>query len=110
MPIARDRPRATEELRQRGPEYEEAAVIITTNFETVGLLVYKKVAKFNLVIELCGGMNLSMYRKLKPWLKTVREEQNQPSWGEWFEWLALKAEAQKPTRKLLYTEIENRNP
>ncbi len=86
---------SADELRKRGPEYEEAAVIVTTSFETLGLLVYKKIAKFDLVIDLTGGMVTSMYRKLRLWLPVVRKEQNQPSWAEWFEWLALLAEDHK---------------
>ncbi len=94
---------SADELRKRGPEYEEAAVIITTSFETLGLLVFKKIAKFDLVIELTGGMVVSMYRKLKLWLPVVRKEQNQPSWAEWFEWLALLAEDHKPRQDPPFT-------
>ena len=83
---------SAEELRKRGPEYEEAAVIICFNYETMGLLVSRKSAKLDLVVELTGGMVVSMYRKLELWMRTVREEQKHPSWGEWFEWLALQAQ------------------
>ena len=94
---------SADELRKRGPEYEEAAVIITTSFETLGLLVFKKIAKFDLVIDLTGGMVASMYRKLKLWLPVVRKEQNQPSWAEWFEWLALLAEDHKARQDPAFT-------
>ena len=40
------------QLRDMGPEYEQAAIIVSTTFETMGLLVYKKIAKFDLVMEL----------------------------------------------------------
>ena len=59
------------QLRDMGPEYEQAAVIVSTTFETMGLLVYKKIAKFDLIMELAGGMMVSMHRKLSVWLEAV---------------------------------------
>jgi len=32
-----------------------------------------------------------MSRKLSRWQQDLREEQRQPSWGEWFEWLGDQA-------------------
>lgn len=37
------------ELRQRGPEYERAAVIVNTSFETMGLLVFRRTADYDIV-------------------------------------------------------------
>jgi hypothetical protein len=79
------------DFKARGVEYEEAAVIVSTSFETMGLLVYKRIAQYDLVMELASGMVASMYRKLEYWVKAKREEQNHPAWAEWFEWLALRA-------------------
>lgn len=87
-----------EELRSRGHEYADAATIISTSFETMGLLVYRNIASGDLAMELAGGMATSMYRKLETWLDTIREEQNQPSWAEWFEWFAVNAGKFKATR------------
>ncbi len=77
-----------EELRARGDAYTNAAVTVTTSFETMGLLVYSRIAPFSLVIDLVGGVVSTMNRKLKQIQYDLREESNQPSWGEWFEWLA----------------------
>jgi hypothetical protein len=75
-------------LREQGPEVEEAAILITTTFEAMGLVVFRRIAPFSLVEELAGGMIVVVWRKLSVWLDTVREEQAQPSWAEWFQWLA----------------------
>lgn len=80
-------------LRQRGPEYEEAAILVTTTFETMGLMVHRGIAPFSLVEELAGGVTVVMRRKLCLWLETVSDEQNQPSWGEWFRWLGEQLQA-----------------
>jgi len=83
------------ELRERGPEYVNAAITVTTSFETMGLLVYKRIAKLSLVLDLAGGIVCTMNRKLRVWQNDVRREQDQPSWGEWFEWLGDQAEKHK---------------
>ena len=84
-----------EEMRERGNEYVEAAITVTTSFETMGLLVYKRIATLELVLDLAGGIISTMSRKLKQWQEDVREEQQQPSWAEWFDWLGDQATREK---------------
>ena len=94
------------QLRERGDAYEEAAITVCTSFETMGLLVYKRIAPLDLVLDLAGGIVATMSRKLRQWIKDLREEQQQPSWAEWFEWLgeqALKQIAAEPAH------IEHKN-
>jgi len=79
---------SAEELRSRGPEYEKAAVMISTTYETIAFLVFREMTSFSMVAELTGGIALVMWRKLASWTEAVREEQAQPSWAEWFQWLA----------------------
>jgi hypothetical protein len=77
-----------EQLRAMGPEYEQAAVMIATTYETIAFLVFREMASFSMVRELTGGIALVMWRKLERWMDAVRQEQAQPSWAEWFQWLA----------------------
>ena len=86
---------SAKELRARGPEYVEAISVVTMSLETMGLLVYKKIATADIAFELAGGMATSMYRKTDQWLEVVRVEQQQPSWAEWFEWFAKRADEYK---------------
>ena len=84
-----------DELRALGPEYEQAAIRVTMSFETMGLLVYKGFAERQLAMDLAGGIMGVMWRKLRCWQYCLRQEQNQPSWAEWFEWLAVQALKEK---------------
>ena len=90
------------EMRDLGPQYQAAAITITSSFETMGLLVFKRVAPLPLVLDLAGGIVSTTCRKLRKWLEELREEQQQPSWAEWFEWLgdqAIKAkESSQPAQ------------
>jgi hypothetical protein len=79
---------SAEALRSRGPEYERAAVMISTTYETIALLVFRRMASFEMVRDLTGGLAVVMWRKLAQWMDSVRAEQAQPSWAEWFQWLA----------------------
>lgn len=76
------------ELRELGREYEQAAVTVSTSFETMGILVFKRIAPLDLVADLAGGIVTTMSRKLTRFQEDLRAEQAQPSWGEWFSWLA----------------------
>lgn len=80
-----------QEMRDLGPRYEQAAITLVTSFETMGLLAFKRIAPMDLVLDLAGGIVSVMSRKLRVWQQQLREEQQQPSWGEWFEWLGDQA-------------------
>ncbi len=84
------------EMRERGVQYEQAAITVVTSFETMGLLVFKRIAPMDLVLDLAGGIVSTMYRKLRVWEEQLRVDLQQPSWGEWFEWLGDQATRRKP--------------
>jgi len=94
---------SAEELRRSGPEMEKAAVMVNMTFETMGLLVFQRIAPFPLVLELAGGMIVVMWHKLRPWMLQVRKEQAQPSWAEWFQWLAQQCEQHKTRMEPAYS-------
>ena len=83
------------ELRERGEEYELAAITVCTSFETMGLLAHEGIAPMRLVMDLAGGIVSTMSRKLARWQEDLRAEQQQPSWAEWFEWLSDQASRAK---------------
>jgi hypothetical protein len=62
--------------------------MMAITYETIGLLVFREMASFAMVQELTGGLTVVMWRKLAPWVNTVRQEQGYRSFAEWFLWLA----------------------
>lgn len=76
------------DMRALGSEYEEAAIIVCTTFETIGLVAFRGISPFSIVRDLTGGIAVVMWRKLARWCDDVRVEQSQPTWSEWFHWLA----------------------
>lgn len=101
---------SAEELRNAGPETERAAVLICTTFETMGLLAFHRIAPFSLVMELAGGLTVVMWRKLGPWLTQIRKEQSQPSWAEWFQWLARQGQHHKNSGAPAYEQHADWTP
>jgi hypothetical protein len=93
-----------------GRDYMEAAVAVCTSFETMGLLVYKRVASLELMMDLCGGIVTVQNRKLKQWREDMRRENNQPSWAEWFEWLGDQAARLKSNREPAHIAYRNWKP
>lgn len=100
---------SAEQLREKGPQYEEAAILVTTTFETMGLLVHRGIAPFSLVEELAGGMVVVIWRKINLWLETVREEQSQPSWAEWFQLLAEELAAVEGSKEPAHLRFRKRS-
>lgn len=93
-----------------GPEGEEAAIQLCTIFETMGVLVHERIAPFTLVEQLAGGMICVMHRKLSGWLDAVRVEQEQPSWAEWFQWLAEQLSEHKQQTEPAHVRFKNWKP
>ena len=80
---------SAEDLQAKGPDYEQASFIICMTYETMGLLVYREIATFQLAHELTGGLIELMWRKLHAFVETGRVEQAHPRFAEWFQWLAI---------------------
>jgi hypothetical protein len=103
---------SAEELRSKGLEYERAAVMISTTYEAIALLVFRDMASFSMVRDLTGGLTVVMWRKLAHWMDSVRAEQAQPSWAEWFQWLAeqLARESDQKERNPAYRKFADWRP
>lgn len=95
------------EMRELGHEYVEATIKVITSFETMGLLVYRRIAPLDLVMDMAGGIISVMSRRLHQWQEDTRIEQNQPSWGEWFDWLGEQAHRAKNEKLPAHVEFRD---
>jgi len=77
------------DVRKLGPQYLTAVLKVSMTFETMGLLVYRGIAPFDLTLELVGGLVQVLWRKLERYTRELRAEHAHPSYAEWFEWLAM---------------------
>src|SRR5258706_5854003 len=54
---------SADDIRRGGTETESAAVLVNTTFETMGLLVFERIAPFPMGLELVGGIVVVMWHK-----------------------------------------------
>jgi hypothetical protein len=99
-----------EELRRAGPAVEKAATQMCTTFEAMGILVHRRIAPLPLVQDLVGGILVVTWRKLKPWVTMLRDEQSYPSDSEWFQWLAEQLERRQEDKVPAYLRHRHWEP
>ena len=68
-------------------ELQDAAMLVSTTLEAVGLMVYQRIVPFRLVQQLMGGVIQASWRVLRPHTEMLREKLSRPSIHEWFQWL-----------------------
>ena len=69
-------------------ELQDAAMLVSTTMESIGLMVYQRIVPFGLVQQLMGGTIKASWRVLKPHTELLREKLCRPSVHEWFQWLS----------------------
>jgi hypothetical protein len=76
-----------DELQALDPPYDEAVQIFGMAVETMGLLVHEKIASFQMIRKLAGGLLVSMWPKVGTSIREIRTLQGNPRYGEWVQWL-----------------------
>jgi hypothetical protein len=79
-------------LRERGTDYEDAAMLVSLTVEAVGLMVQRRLVSLPMVWELMGGVLLGAWVRLRGWTADVRTEQGRDKFNEWMQWLAEQME------------------
>ena len=86
------------EFIARGSESIDAALLIGIKYETMGLLVFRGVVPMDAVQELIGGVAITLWKRLRPWVLSVREEQSSEMFLEWYQWLVERLEERGPNK------------
>ena len=71
-----------------GPEGEDAIYFVTTTWETIGVLVFRKELTLDLVDDFFSGPIVISWHKLARYFEEVRREWQRETLFEWFQWLA----------------------
>ena len=69
-------------------ELQDAALLVSTTLEAVGLMVFQRIVPFRLIQQLMGGTIQASWRVLRPHGEWMREKLCRPSIHEWFQWMA----------------------
>ena len=80
----------SKQLREKYPNGEKCAMLISTTMENVGVMMYQRIVPTAVVGNLIGSRSLILWKKLEIWVEDLREEFDDPFAFEWFQWLAMK--------------------
>ena len=69
-------------------ELQDAAMLVSTTLEAIGLMVYQRIVPFRLVQQLMGGTIQASWCVLEAHTGMLREKLRRPSIHEWFQWMA----------------------
>jgi hypothetical protein len=71
----------------RGTEVVDAAILVGSTIEVVGVLVFRRVVPLEIVDDLMGDAIVGFWPRLGDWVLHLRREQKRESVFEWFQWL-----------------------
>lgn len=78
---------SAEEIRASDGDLEEAAVLISSTMENIGVMTFQRIVPFTVVNHLIGASAIILWQKLKPWTEALRVETDNEYIFEWFQWL-----------------------
>lgn len=76
-----------EKMRRDEKGLEDAAMLISSTMENIGVMTYQRIVPFTVVNHLIGASAIVLWNKLRLWTHTVREETDNDFMFEWFQWL-----------------------
>lgn len=87
---------SADEMRSNEDGLEDAAMLISSTMENIGVMTYQRIVPFTLVYNLMGNTTIVLWRKLRKWVFVLREQIDNEGAFEWFQWLAERIERFQP--------------
>ena len=84
-------------------------MVMHMQLERIGLLVFKKEIKLELVSEFMRGPVLLFWNTMKNYFLEVRENNNDENYGEWVQWLAEQIEKRESKKSTKPAHIAYKN-
>ena len=83
------------DLRSMDKEIEDAAMLVSSTMENIGVMTFQRIVPFVIVNNLVGSSVVILWRKLGKWANELRVELDDDAAFEWFQWLAERLEDYK---------------
>jgi len=87
---------SAEDIKMNDAKIENAAMLICTTMENIGVMTFQRIVPFLVVNNLVGTSVVILWRKLEDWVLALRAEIDSPNGFEWFQWLAERLEQYQP--------------
>ena len=88
---------SAEDIRTKQADLEDAAMLISSTMENIGVMTFQRIVPFVIVHNLIGASVILLWSKLEHWVRALREELDEPAAFEWFQWLAEKLKHYQPS-------------
>ncbi len=85
-----------EDIRTRQANLEDAAMLVSSTMENIGVMTFQRIVPFVIVNKLIGRSVIILWRKLENWAVALRDELGDDAAFEWFQWLAERLEDYQP--------------
>lgn len=87
---------SAEDIRTKQEDLEDAAMLISSTMESIGVMTFQRIVPFVIVNNLIGSSVIILWRKLENWAVALRDELGDEAAFEWFQWLAERLEEYQP--------------
>jgi hypothetical protein len=87
---------SAEDFRTKQENLEDAAMLISSTMENIGVMTFQRIVPFVIVNKLVGSSVIILWRKLENWAIALRDELGDDAAFEWFQWLAERLEDYQP--------------
>jgi hypothetical protein len=101
-----------EEFERRLGDDLQYVMSLASTYETLGILVYRREVSLDLVDEMFGGVVVTAWERLGPFIARYRQRTGKPETFEWFQWLAerLQEHRGKPGTAPAYVKYRTWRP
>lgn len=76
-----------DELKILDDDIVDSMMLLSLTFESVGIMVHRRIVDVDIVWELMGGVVLTAWERLRPWAMRQRELSGRQKFDEWTQWL-----------------------
>ncbi|NOX71056.1 MAG: hypothetical protein GXP15_17895 [Gammaproteobacteria bacterium] len=83
---------SAQDIKSHDAHLENAAMLISTTMENIGVMTYQRIVPFQVVNSLIGMSAVLLWSKLDLWVVALRDDIDSPMAFEWFQWLAERLE------------------
>jgi len=67
---------------------QDAIMVVVLTFESIGVMVFRKIVPLEMVNELLGGVCIESWTRLDQFMQDARAKSSRKTIAEWFQWLA----------------------
>jgi hypothetical protein len=97
------------EIEQRLGDDMHLVYALSTTWESLGILVYRREIRLEMVSEFFSGPVTISWHRMRNYFRDERAQNQRETIGEWFQWLAERMQEQETTVGRLPAHIAHKN-